>query len=120
MHVNLNNQLQGSRQNQVGQASLIGPCTVPSAMALVQMFAQRKETVSSVYTHTNAAALPHFPMRHVAWHDESKDRRKQSVTKQLFKVLFIYQMEFNMSPFTIINQLRSPFSRRKSAIADES
>lgn len=51
-------------------------------MALVQVFDERKESVSSVYTHTKAAGVPHFPTRDATWHDESKDRREQSVTKK--------------------------------------
>jgi len=54
---------------------------VRSATALVRVFAERKESVSSAYTHTKAAGLLHFFTRDATWHDESGDRREQSVTK---------------------------------------
>lgn len=48
-------------------------------------------SLSRAYTHTKAAGLPHFLTRDATWHDESKDRRQQSVTGNIFlRFCFVY------------------------------
>lgn len=50
----------------------------------------RKEGVFLERIHTKAAGRLNFPTKDATWHDESGDRREQSVTGNVLRFLFVF------------------------------
>ena len=95
--------------------TLIGPCTVCNARALVQVFAKRKASLSWAYTHTKAAGLPCFRTT-TTRHDKSKDRKEWLVTESIFRCMsfYVFYLKFTLLVYGRQTKSIMPIGRKFS------